>query len=343
MDSYDIISLSKIATIIADQKIILTDNNSVWDKILSNAGQSNLFEEYKKYITPFTYNGIHQNKNPKFDEFYSAIKSILNEVYQDGVQSGEFHKLMASIIESIDLNIILDVDIDELNEGIWDDYVQFSEYLRNVDEELANKTLNLKTKQEYQEFVLSLQVLNLDVQYKKKKLVLTHFTELPPQINRNVSSIMQWLTDEHSDIANSYKQAIENYADGRAESCITNCRSIITGIFTYYKDDAATKWSKGLQNVSTDTFIKNVELSEIISGSTIKRLQYEDPTKQFKFPRFMTIYSLYSLTSDLGAHTTEAPKIAGQLYPEVTTMNDALLCLRMTEDVLIWVRTEKRN
>lgn len=55
----------------------------------------------------------------------------------------------------------------------------------------------------------------------------------------------------------------------------------------------------------------------------------------FKLLWFKLVYDLYSFTSDLGLHITEASKINGELFLERTTQNDALLCLRMTEDVLI--------
>ncbi|WP_405078674.1 hypothetical protein ACI48J_13580 [Paenibacillus chitinolyticus] len=63
MDWAEVIAISKIATLVSEQKIIRTDDNSVWDKILSSAGQSELYDHYKENLLPYTYNGKYQNPN----------------------------------------------------------------------------------------------------------------------------------------------------------------------------------------------------------------------------------------------------------------------------------------
>ncbi|MFL0366149.1 hypothetical protein ACH0BF_24455 [Pseudobacillus sp. 179-B 2D1 NHS] len=89
---------------------------------------------------------------------------------------------------------------------------------------------------------------------------------------------------------------------------------------------------------STDAYVENVKApNKIPQGSANDKFEFEND-KRFNFPRYNLVYQLYSFTCDLGAHSTEAPKIDGKLYPEKTELKDAQLCLRMTEDVLIWVK-----
>jgi hypothetical protein len=345
MDNQEIIALSRIATIISEEKIFLTDNNSIWDKILSNAGQSGLFSQYDDYLKPYSYNysggRTYENPNPRFGGFFSAIKSILNKVYHDGIDNGEFNKLMATIAENINPSMIFDGDIDELNEGsMWDKYYTFESFLNKQDEETINNVLREKTTEEYKEFLLSLQVLNFDLTFKNKKFVLAPYTEsLSDGQGRNVSSIVRWLTTNHPDIVFLYNEAVRNYIDGNVISCITSCRSLITGLFSKFQNDGQDKWLRGLQNFSRDMNVDKVTPKEITGG--VVNTKYVFPNGgQFNYPRFMFIYGVYKYTCDLGAHALEAPMIDGNLQTETTTVNDALLALRTVEDIIVWVKND---
>ncbi|AOZ94913.1 hypothetical protein [Paenibacillus crassostreae] len=336
MDSTDIIAISKIASLIEEEKIIRTNNNSVWDKILSNAGQRKLYVEYQHNLNPFTYYNHRPNENPKFREFFTAIKSILQTVYLESSDNGEFQKLMEAIVQSIDFDIILMGDVTSVKGGF--DYDTFKDFMENVHEIRAVETLAERATPAFKEFRLNLNILNLDLQFENKKLTLRHLTEDIDNSNKKASIVMEWLTTLYPLISKSYKEALENYSAGNPSACIFSCRNIITGIFSELKDDD-TSWITGLQKISTDVNIKNIVAKNIPQGSANVKMIF-DNVQQFKYPRFMVIYSLYSLTCDLGAHTHEAPKMGGVLHPEITTMNDALLCLRMTQDVLLWVKSE---
>ena len=113
MDRLDEISLSRIATILDKHTIIRTDNNSIWERIISNAGQSVLYEEFRSSLTPYTYNGGYPNTNELFNEFYSAIKSILKRVYSNGENASEFYQLISSIIDEIDIQNLFDSDLEK--------------------------------------------------------------------------------------------------------------------------------------------------------------------------------------------------------------------------------------
>lgn len=335
MDRFDEIALSKMATILNKQKLINTDSNSKWEKILSNAGQSSLYNNYSNSLNPFYYNGNWKNPNNGFDEFYSAIRSILNTVYKNGENSEEFSILMTSIVEEINI-------INVLEEGerkrIFDYYDTLDEFYREYTDSKLGELISENANEDFQAFINNLNVLNLDITVIKGKLNLTPFTQQSQHITRNSALLYDWLNNDYPSIAQMYQEAIDNYIGGQPISCISNCRNIITGVFSSFKDDGNRSWVMGLKNLSTDKNIENVTApNNIVQGSANKGLVF-DNEKEFNYPRYKLISQLYSLSCDLGAHSTEAPKINGVLHPEDTTQNDALLCLRMTEDVLIWVK-----
>ncbi|MGK9486420.1 hypothetical protein [Bacillus tropicus] len=70
----EIIAVSKIATVISNQTIIKTNENSKWDRVLSNAGQSSLYSEFSTSLEPYYFNGGFKNENPSFEQFFSSIK-----------------------------------------------------------------------------------------------------------------------------------------------------------------------------------------------------------------------------------------------------------------------------
>ncbi|MDK8643451.1 hypothetical protein [Niallia taxi] len=61
MDKFEDIALSRIASILDRQSILITDSNNKWNKILSNAGQSDLNKKYSRSLNPYYYNGNWEN------------------------------------------------------------------------------------------------------------------------------------------------------------------------------------------------------------------------------------------------------------------------------------------
>jgi hypothetical protein len=340
MDRLDEISLSRIATVLDKHSIIRTNNNSKWERILSNAGQSELYDKYSIYLTPYSYNGPWQNPNIRFEDFYTAIKNILKIVYSNGQNTADFNLLMSSIIEEIDIKDVFEGDLDNIFGYM---YYSINDFFQKKTDEECLYFIKEKSSNDFKVLVNNLNILNLDITYLNGELKLSPFTQQFVQTSRNPSLLVDWLNDNYSSIGELYHEAIENYIDGEPVSCISNCRNILTGLFSHFKEDGNKSWVKGLQKLSTDTNIENIAVpNNIMQGSANKDILFETD-KVFKYPRFKLIYHLYSLTSDLGPHITEAPKIGGNLFPEKTTLNDALLCLRMTEDVLIWVKERLKS
>ncbi|MCY8233699.1 hypothetical protein [Priestia endophytica] len=336
MDRLDEISLSKIATVLNKQTIVHTDSNSMWERILSNSGQSQLYYEFSRFLNPYSYNNNWKNYNRHFEEFFSAINSILKIIYSKGKNIEEFSLFIGSIIEEVRVENIFE---DNIGDVIYEKcrHYDLSGFFGESSDDECIKLIKEESREDFQTLLKSLHVLNFDITYSKGGLKLIPFTEQSNQVSRNPSLLDEWLNKNYPSIAEMYQEAINNYSSGESVSCISNCRNIITGLFSHFKDNGSKSWIRGLQKLSTDTNIENVKVANnIMQGSANKNIPFETDN-EFNYPRFKLFYQLYSLTSDLGSHSTEAPKIDGVLCPENTTMNDALLCLRMTEDILIWV------
>lgn len=338
MDSIEEITLSKMAAILAKEEIFKIYDNSTWERILSIAGQSKLFNQFEEELTPYIYNGTWKNPNLQFNEYYTAINRILKTLYIERKSIEELYVLLDSIVKDFELRLILsDSYIDELYGIFGNDMNELKRELAEKSSENAIKFILDNAKSDLLNFQKCLHILNLDLTYENNSLGVKPFNfQGSLELERKDSILLDWLKVEKPTISDLYVEALENYIAGNSVSCISICRNIIIGICEGDKDDE-TKWLKGLQKISTDTYIQHVQVPKnIIDNSANRNLGINNGG--FNFARFKLIYYLYSLTSDLGAHTSEGPKIDGVVYTEVTTLEDALWILRMTEDFLLWYK-----
>lgn len=343
MDTIEEITLSKIAAILTRDDIFKIYDNSTWERILSIAGQSKLFNRFEEELRPYIYKGTWKNPNPQFDECYTAINRILKTLYIERKSKEELYLLIDSIVKEFELrHILLESYIDEV-------YESFGYHAEEIQRELADKSPEIainfilgNAKSDLLDFRKCLHILNLDLTYEKNKLGIKPFNfQGALELERKDSILLEWLKVKNPIIADLYIEALENYIAGNSVSCISICRNIIVGICEGDKEDE-TKWLKGLQKISTDTYIQHVQVPKnIIDNSANRALGINNGG--FNFARFKLIYYLYSLSSDLGSHTSEGPKIDGVVHTEVTSLEDALWILRMTEDFLLWYKQTIAN
>lgn len=330
------IALSKIATVLNNQVVLPTTNNSMWERILSNAGFSHHYSSHHKRLDPISYSGFYPNKNPEFTEFYSAIRTIFSSVYNSGRSVERLQTLFSEIVSEI--NILNVFKEDYWEDNLYVDDFEIEEKLRRSSDESIQSFIIEGANEDFKTLVNNFNVFNLDVKFADGKLKVIPFTNQTTNTPRNPSSIDSWLIREYPELSKLYKEAIENYIAGENVSCISNCRNIITGLFSHFKDDGDNRWFKGLLNLSTDTHIENVKAPyNIIKGTADNGILFQTDHR-FEYSRFKLFYQLYSTTSNLGPHITEGPKIDGTLYRETVSNYDALLCLRMTEDTIVWVK-----
>lgn len=86
--------------------------------------------------------------------------------------------------------------------------------------------------------------------------------------------------------------------------------------------------------------IKTLRISltpNIIPSFKNNHTHADDINLRYNYPRFKTVFQVYSYLSDLGPHKDEANLLNGQVDYEIPTMKDAIMGLRFTESILIWL------
>lgn len=116
-----------------------------------------------------------------------------------------------------------------------------------------------------------------------------------------------------------YNEAINNYGNGNYVSCIENCRSLFEAIFKRL-DPVSKNYAKGILQATKEKVVENGAVLD--SRNKIFNYWLNNNQGANRYRLFMT---LYSVMSGLGTHKEDT-----------ATMEDALMLLRFTEDVLIW-------
>ena len=339
MERIEIAALSKIADILTDNnKSPLFPQVDIWKKIFFNAEMGELFEhrgpqftiviqsygyrpdERDLYFNEKTYNGLFES----FQELQYSMDELV--------------KLLNSIAGKMSLFKVLLPDIEE---RIIDEYpkskrIQFEDFFAQVDDTTRNDIINKHCVRSFRELRRNLNILGLEIIWMDESFTIVPFTSRSEQSDFDLNIINQWLHSKYFNVYESYEAARKAFANGDAVGCITHCRNIITGIFSYKKDDGR-EWYNGLQKICCAD--KNI--TSITNAKSIPTIKYDvhsqDVKQRYKYPRFNLINKLYVLTCDLGAHINEGNVGVGTVDSEVATMEDALWALRGTEDMLIWV------
>lgn len=154
-----------------------------------------------------------------------------------------------------------------------------------------------------------------DITYKYS---LSPYTEGAFDRREDVSYLIKMLNKHHSELVTYYTEAVSTYGNSEYQGCIGNCRTLFEKFFK--KLDINSDYAKGILKVT----------KESISYSnpprlSIKRIFTYWLENQKGFNRYRLFITMYSLMSALGPHGEEIP-----------SKEDALMCLRITEDILIW-------
>lgn len=328
MDSLKEIAIAEIASIFSKHRLIKTyDNPLIWRDLLNRSGQRKLFEINADYLTPYEYNQGHsrvfRNPNILFEEFYGAIYDILNKIYNDGTGMDELTLLLKNVIEEISIYDVISFEtIDESKYDIWEIEEKKSKKLDRILKEEPDKDLSNYFIEEFQKLIRSLRFLSLDVVYKDKKLTILPFSQGSFERVSDISHLEKWLATKHPECLKSYEDALNNYKEGRAGSCISDCRVTLTGLFSNFSE--TENWFNGVFELNSENYKDPQTLSKLRDVSKILYDKLDG-----NFPRFKAIYKIYGMFCDLGSHRTEQVE-------EEPTLNDALLSLRFTEDILIW-------
>ena len=334
METRELAALSQIAEILSNNnKSPLIPSEDIWKKIFCGAELEDLYEERlpqfriesrgygsdrEYYFNDKTYNGLYES----FKELeYQTQKLIV---------------LLNGISNRMVLSRIFDEDTERAIKkevvGVKGTYID--DIISSVKDEQKNYILAKYASNDFRKLRSYMNILNLDFVYCDEELCVQPFTARSEESVQDLNIITQWLYREYRDVYESYVSSKKAFANGESVSCIMHCRNIIAGIFSSQKSEQR-KWLDGLRKAChQDKNITNIQANKIAEMKYNENSSEEN--ERYQYPRFKLIYRLYSFTCALGAHKNEGNMTADGVDNEVTNMDDALLALRMTEDVLIW-------
>lgn len=332
MDDIKKIAISRIADILSSSYLIVPKVD-IWKKIFNNAGLSDIYEEKKDELSEKEENIGWREEYYHNDRCYSALNEILWRLEDD---QDIFLNLLNNIADKICIYNVFVEDIDKILKKRSARRIEdIEQYLEKRDVVDKNNLLTSYPSKEFKALRSNINILNLDIQFTDDGLRVIPFTNRVVESSFDDNILIHWLSENYPNIKDSYTDAIKAYSNGDDVGCIIHCRNTITGIFTINKQEQ-TKWMDGLKTAcNKDKNITNVNTNQI---HTIKyNINSSNVDERYQYQRYNLIYNLYIFTCALGAHVNEGNKTKDGVDSEVTTMEDAFMALRMTEDILIWL------
>lgn len=303
MDNKEII-LSKIAEIMGRNRFLKVSNDGLKAR-LKCVGLGEYFDKYSHYLIPYYFNPgekhVFRNENEQYSVFW-GLDNIFTDLYHEG-RLEDIIRLLKELTKSFDV-------------------LQISEEMTEDFEELASLY----------------ELLGLKIQIESERVTVGAC--LAGDVGRvnDLFSVESWLRNNHQEVYDAYKSAIDAYTQGHAGACIESCRTCITSIFSQYKGtDGFAKWLRGVYNVSgEDAEVSLEDFSKEMNSSFTKKdladFFYENQAG--KLTKTKTVYMIYSMLSDYGTHRNEGTV-------EEPTLADALFSLRLTESILFWVHSQR--
>lgn len=341
MDKNDKIALSRIADVLTNGKLVLPEFDG-FKRAFYNAGLSEYYDDNKYMLTEVKREENWEIKYYINDRAYSGLLEILYIIIDE---SALFVKLLNSILERVSINSVFNDEFDKVVSrdrfSLCDDTIV---YLNMKGSNKANQLLKDYVSKDFQVLKTNLNLLALDISFTDDlDLSISPLTLREESETIYKSGMIDWLDKNYTNILSSYENAIKMCSEGNSVECLSDCRNVLTGIFTYHKDEG-TKWYMGLKVACRDD--KNI--SNVSSPINIPMWKNGtandvDPNKRYNYPRFKTISQIYSFLSDLGPHKDEANIVDGNVDFENPSLEDAFWGLRLTESILIWLYQNQPN
>lgn len=242
MDNIREIALSKIADILSSSNLIIPQVD-IWKKIFNNAGLSDYYEnrspQFTTKIEAYGYRDDERNlyHNEKcYNGLYETFKEL--EYSQE-----KFFKLFNSIAAKLYLYNLFSEKAEKATKKMYID-----EYIEKVDVAKKNQLLNEYPSKSFQELQNNMNMLGLNIMFSDDGLSAMPFTNSLGKSSFDNNVLLQWLSGKYSNISTEYIDAVKAYSAGDETACITHCRSVITGVFSYKKIEQR-KWLDGLRTV----------------------------------------------------------------------------------------------
>lgn len=306
--------LAEIASVLNKSKFMIRTDESM-EEILKCSGLKTEYEDNKIFFMKTVeeyYNGrYYTNPNENYN-FFRGLNNIFETLYSSS-RTEEIIILLSKIGEELKV-----------------------EWLHNYGEE--EDFLNIT------KLISLYELMDLRIELEETFCTVKAWTGSSSKRIENIFTLETWLCKTYPEIYSTYTSALDAFKDGHAGLCIEACRTTLTGIFSKYKgpDDFA-KWQRGLGNISDELpggrfgIDNKADFKQAIaspSQTDLSEFFKENPNG--KFTKTRAIYSIYSMMSDYGTHRQEGT-------PETPSINDALMMLRMTEAILIWIYKSTTN
>lgn len=303
MNEQEII-LAKICAIL-DKRFFLLKKNGEIKKYMKCCGLGKYYDENEEYFEPFWYNGTWENPRQQYNLFI-GLDNVFTSLLKVGDTKG-LSLLLVELGENINSRIFYEIEENEV-------YATYLEELQAL-----------------------YQLIGYDLTLNDNSFDVVPFSGNKEKIV-DLYGLEQWLKNMYEEIYDSYEGIINAYASGNYGTCIEACRTTLTGIFSKYKGvESFAKWFRGTASIAGDLNNNNMPAIknslDAIGKSDLAEFFEENAAGNYKKTR--AIYSIYSMLSDYGTHRQEGTA-------EIPSKEDALMMLRMTEDILIWIYQKKR-
>jgi hypothetical protein len=198
----------------------------------------------------------------------------------------------------------------------------YIEKLKNITEEeieVLSNNLNVIG------YVLEVYEVDSDIEIYKYTIIAS--IDGVVERRRDISYLTNNIEQKHNAYLHYYKEAITKYGNSHYGGTISNCRILIEKIFE--KEDTDN-------NDHNKGFLKFTGEITPNGSSTTPKLTVNGifnywVSEKKGFNRYRLLVTIYSMFSGLGSHAEEIP-----------SKSDALLCLRLTEDILVWAYQQNK-
>ena len=282
--------------------------------ILRCCGLGKQYETNSDYLEPYWFNGTWKNENEEYNIFI-GLDNIFSDLLSNN-QNSEIIGLLTELANNIPPYL-------------------FTEDYEPIFKEKFEKLRNL-----YQLIGLDINVENIYIDNDDTfKVNVNLFVNESVRFGDSFS-MEEWLKNSFPNVYDSYESAMNSYANGDLGASIESCRTTLTGLFSKFKGVPfeSGKWLLGLATLTGDfTGTSPSDIPQMTSIKTeIENHGKRDIASFFgenlngSYKKTKAIYSIYSMLSDYGTHREEGTV-------EVPTAEDALMMIRMTTDILVWV------
>lgn len=282
--------------------------------VIKDAHKDIMYAQLAKLLGKYSFRILIKNGDGKSLLMCSGLSSLVDK-YEDMLNPywGDYGRDNYSFNPRAAINDILsEIKLDNELFGLFvNEFLSRISIIEEDDIEIFNNVLAVLGYQ------LNIEE-NYDVFSTTYRYSLTAYSEGNSDRENDITYLTRKLKEQDQDLFKYYTEAISTYGNSEYKSCIANCRTLFEGLFSKY-DKEKGKIQKGIIEYTKEKGKPGKECS-----LTQKKIFTYWLDNQEGFSRFRLLSTVYSFMSSY------------EHGEEMADKEDALFCLRMLEDVLIW-------